>query len=618
MDPLAAAKRTKKTVTLILVFTAILAVASLITGYFYLKINDISPQNTNASQGCGCYFVAATDTVKSCADANPKMAYEFQTGTIQSNNNCSASCDLRTASSLKEENQTTLACRVDDFAINPGCVDISIEDSAQKRYANKVEPGQKLTIKAKFTTPKNITTPDQDFYSGFSFVVNGAKTEMQKDQATSSGTGVDKEYLVTTTIPDYSTSDTLSIQAFGQSTTGAQITSEACNRVLTVNKPNAPTCTELRAEVVNDTNQKPKVNEINLSMASVTPTNTLSVKFTVGKTGETLTTKNIKSQMSGSSLVLTKSFLYSASNFIDGKSFSVIDDEMGTLNISSQVYVDGSLINSDNCIGEFEIPAIQEGPKNPVEETPEEPNEEEPEEEEPTNPQEEKPNEETETSDFTLDKTASVACVERSNSLTYTISIHNTDSDDEGVTRIEDKLPLGFTYKTNSTYINGSLVDDSDFIDVETVGSTQQITFSTNGGWTIDSGDSLTIRFSANVSSSALSGSNLNEAIAIPVNTPKDDDSLRSSVSVSVSQNCTSPETALFDSTISRVALAVFTILLGLFFYFSQSGLNVSNKLINSTLGKTVRNIGLKSNDPQRYFEEKFIEKLEKNKTIRN
>ncbi|MCC7290321.1 hypothetical protein IT417_03675, partial [bacterium] len=236
----------------------------------------------------------------------------------------------------------------------------------------------------------------------------------------------------------------------------------------------------------------------------------------------------------------------------------------------------------------------------------------------PTNPQEEKPNEETETSDFTLDKTASVACVERSNSLTYTISIHNTDSDDEGVTRIEDKLPLGFTYKTNSTYINGSLVDDSDFIDVETVGSTQQITFSTNGGWTIDSGDSLTIRFSANVSSSALSGSNLNEAIAIPVNTPKDDDSLRSSVSVSVSQNCTSPETALFDSTISRVALAVFTILLGLFFYFSQSGLNVSNKLINSTLGKTVRNIGLKSNDPQRYFEEKFIEKLEKNKTIRN
>jgi hypothetical protein len=153
MDPITAAKQSKKTVTIILVITGILAIASVITGYYFLQINDISPQDSSASQGCACYYVATNDKITSCSDATTKDAFEFQTGTEQSNNTCSALCDLRAASSLAtasgQEQPTVLACRVSDFPTNPGCVDLSLEDESEKRFANGVPQGQELTVKGK-------------------------------------------------------------------------------------------------------------------------------------------------------------------------------------------------------------------------------------------------------------------------------------------------------------------------------------------------------------------------------------------------------------------------------------------------------------------------------------
>jgi uncharacterized repeat protein (TIGR01451 family) len=355
----------------------------------------------------------------------------------------------------------------------------------------------------------------------------------------------------------------------------------------------------------------PKVNEITITTASIATPNTLSVKFSLGSSNQTLTTKNIANKLTDGKLVLSKSFLYATSNFVDNKSFSVLDKEADTIKISAEVYVNGTLVTSDNCKGDFEIPEIvDEGPKTPTDGT-DNPG--------PVDPVEEptEPTENTTTSNFKVTKAASLSCVERvtpSNTVRYTITITNNDSDSEKVVRIEDKLPLGFDYVASSTIINGASQSDTGLVETQLVGSTQQITFEKTGGWTVSAGGVLTIKFTAKVGTDALSGSNLNEVVVVPANNPLTASSVRTSASVVVSQSCTAPETGIFDSTVSKIILAVMIIFMGTFFYFSQSGIAIAEKIVYSPLGMLVRTLNLKASNPKQYFEEKVVKELEKKK----
>lgn len=616
MDPKSQAKKSKKLVSIILVITAILAIIAVIVGYYYLQINDVAPTQTKASQGCACYYVASSDSIKSCADADTKEAFQFQVGTTNSSNTCSATCDLAAASPLVSSG-TPLACRLNTFTATPGCVDISIENEEEKRYANSVPTGKDLNIKAKFTIPSN-STAQEDFYNSFSFVINGEKKDFQVAQTSSTGQGASKEYVVETKLSDYANFDALTIQAIGTSKTGAQITSDACNRVITVEKPKVAACTQLESEIINDDKGTPKVSEIILSTAAITDPKTVSVKFTLGNNNTPLTTKDLSSKLANNSLVLSENFLYSTSNFIDNKSFSILNNEKSEIKISAQVYINGQIIESSNCSGTFTIPVFDGGkdttdtdndtPSQPTDnnnETPSEPTDNE------------TPTDTGNTSDFIVTKSASLACVERvtpNNTVRYTITVTNRDSESENVVRVEDKLPLGFSYKANSTYINGELQGDSGLVTVEDVGESQQITFAKTGGWNVAQSGILTIRFTATVTTDALTGGNLNEVVVVPENIPENNNTLRTSVSINVSQSCTSPETGLFDSAISKVILSVFIIILGTYFYFSQNGLLFSEKLLTSSIGKFASKMSLKRNDPKKYFEETFIEKLEKDK----
>lgn len=616
MDPKSQAKKSKKLVSIILVITAILAIISVIIGYYYLQINDVAPTQTKASQGCACYFVASSDSIKSCADADTKDAFQFQVGTTNSSNTCSAKCDLTSASPLVT-NATPLACRLNTFTATPGCVDISIENDEEKRYANSVPTGKDLNVKAKFTIPSNSTAQD-DFYNSFSFVINGEKKDFQVAQAASTGQGPSKEYIIETKLSDYSSFDALTIQAIGTSKTGAQITSDACNRVIAVEKPKVAACTQLESEIINDDKGTPKVSEIILSTAAITDPKTVSVKFTLGKNNFTLTTKDLSSKLANNSLVLSENFLYSPSNFIDNKSFSVLNNETNEIKISAQVYINGQVIESSNCSGTFKIPLFDSGKDTTDLDNNTSPN--------PTNNNNDIPAEPTDngtpantgnTSDFIVTKSASLACVERvspDNSVRYTITITNRDSESEKVLRIEDKLPLGFNYKANSTHINGELQSDSGLVTVDDVGESQQITFAKTGGWDVAQAGTLTIRFTATVTTNALTGGNLNEVVIVPENIPENSNTLRASVSINVAQSCTSPETGIFDSTLSKVILSIFIIILGTYFYFSQNGLLFSEKLLTSSIGKFASKMSLKRKDPKKYFEERFLEKLENNK----
>lgn len=615
MESIAEVRQSKKTVTAILIITAVLAITSVITGYFYFQIKDVSPKDSSATEGCACYFVASTDAVQSCGNANPKMAYEFRTGDFSQGGVCSANCDLKTTFPLVNESSELLSCKLDKFTINPGCVDISVEDSNEKRYSNSVPIDTTLNIKAKFTTPSNSPDATKDFYSNFSFLINGEKTDIQLDQATATGEGLKKEYMITTQLKNYSQADSLTIQALGKSTTGSEITSEACHRVLTVNKPQSATCTLLNAEIINESNGTPKVNEITINTAAISSPNSLSIKFTLGNQAKTLTTKNIASVISNNALILDKAYLYKASNFVDGESFSILDNETSRMKIVAQMYVNGESISSDGCSGEFDIPVLTDEERSLTEDEENTQNDVQTDE---NNQEEEATDKEVtgeETSDFSVSKASSTTCVERvspSNTLKYTITVTNNDVDTENIVRIEDKLPLGFTYTAGTTYINGALIADEGFITVSTVGSSQQITFDPESDWTLDSGEALTLRFSSKVGSTALTGSNLNEVVVVPVNTPKSSTSVRTSKSVTVAQSCTSPETGLFDSTVSKVVLSIFIIFLGTFLYFSQSGILLSEKLLTSGPAQTLRFWKMKKENPNKYFEEKSIRNIEK------
>lgn len=602
MEPIAEVRQSKKTVTLILIITAILAIASVVTGYYYFQIQDISPQDSNASNGCGCYFIAQTDSVSNCSTANPKMAYEFRSGQIGSDGKCSAQCDLTTSSKLVSTDATTLSCNVTDFPINPGCIDLSVENSQLERYANTVPSNASLNLKAKFSTPTNAQNPDQDFYSKFSFLINGEKTEIDLSKANITGEGLQKEYEVSTQLKEYASADSLTIQAFGTSTTGTDLTSDACHRVLTVSKSQTASCTVLNAEIVNDSQDVPKVNEITINTSAISNPNTLTIKFSVGTPATTLTTKNIASLITNNALVLNKAYLYKSSNFVEGKSFSVLDDESGSIAIKAVMSVNGQVISSNGCSGTYAIPAIEEDPRVPVDT------------DDDTTDGGSTPTE-TETSNFTVKKVGSLACVERvspANTLKYTITVTNADTDTESITRIEDKLPLGFTYVNGSTYINGASKPDAGLVTVTTVGSSQQVTFNPSTDWSVDSNETITIRFSAKVGTGALSGSNLNEVVVVPVNTPKTSGSLRTSSSVIVAQSCTAPETGIFDTTVSKVVLAIFIIFIGTFLYFSQSGIFLSEKILASGPMQSVKIWKMKNDNPKKYFEEKFIRNIEK------
>ncbi|MCK9368771.1 hypothetical protein M0R04_02220 [Candidatus Dojkabacteria bacterium] len=607
-------KKSKRKITIILVVAVVLAIASIITAFFYFKIIDLSPSDTNASQGCACYFVKATDTVKSCATATPQMAYEFRTGTVGSSGACSASCDTNTALPISTNEAgvpTILSCKIADFVANPGCIDISVSQESDKRAAEEIDPQLPTTITAKFANPSNAVDAS-DYFSGFSIISNGEKVEFQPAQATTTGTGASKTYSVTTIIKNFKSANSLTLQAFGKTTTGVDLTSSACTRVLTISQPKSATCTSLDASIINDTSGKPKVNEVSLTTVSIPTPTTLSIKFTVGTSNQTLTTKNIASKFANNTLVLNQSYLYSSSSFIDGKSFSILNNSTDTIKIGSEVYVNGTKINSSSCVGTFVIPKIDSNTTTPTDNNSNDTTD--------NMTPDTTPTEDTgTTSNFKITKTGSETCVERAtpdNSIVYTLKVKNNDTDTEEIVRVEDKLPLGFTYKAGSTLVNGIPVSDSSYITKATVGSSQQITFKKSSNWSVAPTGSLVIKFTATASSTALSGTNLNEAVAIPLHTPINNANVRTSLSVTVAQSCTSPQTGLFDSTLAKVVAGILIIILGIILYVSQSGIALSQKLLGMgpiRNAKRVSNmIRLKITDPRRYFEEKMIRKIDK------
>jgi len=222
------------------------------------------------------------------------------------------------------------------------------------------------------------------------------------------------------------------------------------------------------------------------------------------------------------------------------------------------------------------------------------------------------------TSDITVTIAGSTTCVERmspSNAISFTISIRNSDTDSESITKIVNKLPLGFTYTTSSTLINGSAVND-DILTITETGSTQELTWDPTTDWTLLAGQTMTLRLTAIAEGEALTGGNQNETVVTPLNTPVNASALRATYVITVAQTCTNPKTGIFDTMIGRIMASIMLIVTAIIFYKSNSSQKVSEKYVNNkainNINTSFRLFGLKLTHPRKFFEEKFESKQKK------
>ncbi len=610
-------KRSKTLTKVILGVTVLLAIISLGTAYYFYQIQDISPTDTSATNGCGCYFILADSNLSSCSVAKPENAFEFKTGSITEDGQCSATCDPRTAAPImsSEATPTILGCTVTDFPAIPGCIDVAVVNADNERLPEALSPDDSITIKATFAAPSTVSNTEDDLYSGFSFAINGEKIEVDLAGAEVTGIGGDKKYTVSTQVSDFKNADKLTIQAFGTSITNTEVTSAACLRTVSIMQEKVASCTAIDVNLSNDT--QPKVEDLWLDVSLAQVPQSLAVKFTIGGNDTVLTTKDVSEKLIDGTIILDQEFLYNSDNFTSTNNFSVLDSEQNKYDISSVVIVDGVEIESEACKASETLPD-----RTPTDVDPDpDPTDEDPDDEDPdTDPTDEDP-ETPVTSTFVTSKTASKQCVERvspNNSVEFTVEVDNNDSTAQNIVSIKDKLPLGFTYTTGSTDIDGVATPDSGLVTITTVGSTQEIVWEKTGGWTIPAGQALTITFNATANSAALSGSNLNEVVVTPQNTPADSTTLRASVSLQVAQSCTAPQTALFDSNVAKGILGLLVIVLAAVFYKSQYSYKYSDKLVSSDVYQGIKLFGLKITEPRKYFEEKSLHTLEKKRKKSN
>lgn len=240
------------------------------------------------------------------------------------------------------------------------------------------------------------------------------------------------------------------------------------------------------------------------------------------------------------------------------------------------------------------------------------------------------------TSNFTVSKTGP-RCVERvapNNSGTFTITITNAATSSQPLRSFKDKLPMGFTYVPNSTTINGAVVPDSGLVTTNPVGNSQEIIWTKTGNWAMTNGEVMVVTFRAVANTNAITGQNQNEVVLDPLNLPVTATSIRTEYVFSVASNCSTPSTGIFDETEGKIGIGLIVLIIGLVFYYTSFGTQVSANLATNPIAINAGKLGTKVRDttknvkvsvadkakmtwlkiayPTKYFEEKTMRRKKK------
>lgn len=582
-------KKTSKTVKILLIITGILGLALIAVAIYFYSIADSSKDDEVKQTTCGCYYIDPS-VVSECGD--PKRGFLFETVTVPSTQTCKASCSTSKLS-VNILNSTTeqdlyQICQLQSIQ-DTRCTEMVVKDSAGKIVTGKVSANDVLSVEAKFNQE----------YIDYQFIINN---ETKSPDTTSTD-----KLSITKSIADLSGITTLNIVATGKTSTGEQINSPLCRRLIEVAQDGVKNVSGIQIQT-RTVDNKLKLSKIKINASNITDETKITLKFSFSNNFPTLSmTEGFTVDATKGEIEIVEQDLYNASNFTESKSFSQLDNHKGELTITATVLESGKSLGSASKAITF--PETSSDAENPDGDT-------------------------TEESSFTVAKTANEQCVERvapNNSVTFTLTSTNRSTISQGVTSIKDKLPLGFTYVANSSKINNVVVTDSNYVTVSTVGSTQEIVWTKTEPWIVNSNQALTITFNAIASGSALTGDNTNEVILTPQQIPADPSSLRATVTLLVQQDCDNPEeeipdvpvdpvdpdedipqTGIFDSIISKVILGILTITFGWYIYSKPSGRVLAEKLIETPAFKGAEMTTWRVFKPRKYFEEKLINKISK------
>lgn len=579
-------KKTSKTVKILLIITGILGLALVAVAIYFYSIADTSKDDEIKQTTCGCYYIDPS-VVPECGD--PRRGFLFETVTVPSTQTCKAACSTSKLS-VNILNSTTeqdlyQICQLPSIQ-DTRCTEMVIKDSTGKIVTGKVSANDVLSVEAKFNQE----------YIDYQFTINN-ETKLPDTISTD-------KLSITKSIADLSGITTLNIVATGKTSTGEQINSPLCRRLIEVAQDGVKNVSGIQIQT-RTVETKLKIAKIKINASNITNEAKITLKFSFSNNFPTLSMKEgFTVNKTKGEIEIVEQDLYSSSNFTEAKSFSQLDNHKGELKITATVLENGKSLGSVSKAITF--PETSSNEENPDGDT-------------------------TEESNFTIAKTASEQCVERvapNNSVTFTLTSTNRGTISQRITSVKDKLPLGFTYVANSSKINNVAVTDSNYVTVSTVGSTQEIVWTKTEPWIVNSNQALTITFNAIAGGSALTGENTNEVILTPQQIPADPSSLRATVTLLVQQDCDNPEeeipevpvnpdedipqTGIFDSVISKVILGILTITFGWYIYSKPSGRVLAEKLIETPAFKGAEMTTWKIFKPKKYFEEKIINKISK------
>jgi len=575
-------KKSKKLQTVLLVITGILGLALIGVAIYFYTIKDTNTNtDTTNNVTCGCYYIDPAVTTE-CGD--PRRAFQFEIATNTSTETCKAACATSKLSTnnLNSSTQQDLyqICQLQSIS-DSRCSAMTITDKDGKIVTGSITSTDQLTIEAVF---------DKE-YSGYKFVINNETVE--PDVITPNKLSIKK------TITDLSTATAINIVATGTTTDNQQINSAICRRLIEIKQAGESSVSNIQLTTRLDGTTM-KISNAKISAGNLTTSENMKISFTFENAyPELVMTKGFTVDQTAGIIEILEQDLYNATNFSNSKSFSQLDSHTGALAVKSEVYIANVSIGS--ATSNVTFPDAQDDTDTGTDDIV--------------------------ASSFTVSNTSNLTCVERvapSNTVQYTINVTNKSTTSQKITSIVDKLPLGFAYATGTTKINGVLVTDSGYVTPATVGTSQQVTISKTGGWTLSANQSLTVLFQAQAGANALTGTNKNEVVVSPEEVPTDPSSLRTSVNITVSQNCedpdaaddtpTTPSTGIFDSVIFKVILGIVVVTIGWYIYSRPKGRVLVEKFVDSEVYKSTELSTWKLFKPKKYFEESIIRKSERRK----
>ncbi len=569
-------RNTKRALRVLLIVGGILIVALIAAViYFYAIADSVKDEQQKDQITCGCYIIDPA-VVNDCGD--PKKAFLFNSKSVASDQACTVACNTQLLSEYVIKSSTSTdrfkSCNIRSIS-DARCQDMILTDQDGKLITGKINPEDEINIEATF---------DKDSYSNYTFKINTQSNTPDKID----GNKIYKK------ITDFGDVNSLDILATATDSKGDSINSIICRRVVDINVSGSTGANALIATTERQSDGKTKISQITISVGQLSSEN-VKIAFSFGKNFQTLTTKGgLNIESAKGTVTITKANLYDPDNFVDNQSFAILDDHKGPLVITAEVFVDDMSIGVVSTEVEYlsqEVPVVEETPE-----------------------------EETESkSNFSVSKTATPSCIERienKNVATFTISVKNNSDVTQEITSIKDKLPLGFTYVVESTVVNGTAGTDSSLTKVTNIGSTQEIVWQQSTPWSVVASGQLTIVFRANADNNALTGENLNEVIANPVQIPSDPATLRSQAAIIVAQDCnnpivpttpTTPSTGILDNLFVRLAIGIILFATAWIVYTRPEGVKLSQIILNSDIYKDAEMTKYKYTNPKKYFEEKIV-----------